>query len=82
MAKDYPPFRYFICPTCDKNLEMTQDELIYHLEKKHDITVTTKTKASRVMILHMNKKPRHSGTYEWTFGPDLENGLTIFEYYG
>lgn len=69
----YPPYRYFICPECDKEKEISPIELLAHL-RGHGIT---ETKGTKELMLHISKKPRHCASYEWTIG-----GKTFYEYYG
>ena len=35
-------------------------------------------KGRKELLIHINKEPRHSATYKWTF----DEGLEIYEYYG
>ncbi len=71
--EDYPPYRYFICPECDKEKEIPPKEFPKHVEN-HGIT---EKKGERSLILHIARKPRHTGQYEWIIG-----GKTFYEYYG
>ena len=72
-SKFYPPFHYFICPECDKEVEIQPKCFTAHL-KEHGITAT---KGQKSLMLHINKKPRHMSSYEWKIG-----GKIFYEYYG
>ena len=71
--KDYPPYRYFICPECDKEKEIPAKEFANHVES-HGIAEKT---GKRSLMLHINRKPRHTSSYEWIIG-----GKTFYEYIG
>lgn len=70
----YPPYNYFICPECDENKEMKRDEFVEHLKKVHGVD---KPKGNRSLMLHINRKPRHSASYKWTIADKI-----YYEYYG
>jgi len=70
----YPPYHYFICPECDKDKEMSGKEMMVHLKEVHKIK---NLEGNRELLMHINKKPRHSSTYKWTI-----EGKEIYEYYG
>lgn len=74
-AKD-GPFRYFLCPACDKDNEMDKDQLITHLAAAHGVDAY-KHQATREMVAHFNMKPRHQGVFKWTI-----QGVEFYEYYG
>ncbi len=75
MSEDYPPYNYFICPECDKEKEMSRPEFAKHLKTIHQLEEPIK--GVRNMMMHINKKPRHAGSFEWTI-----NDMTFYEYYG
>jgi hypothetical protein len=70
----YPPFHYFICPTCNKDKEIPPSEFAAHVKEIHGIT---ETKGKRDLMVHINKRPRHFSSYEWKIGDK-----TFYEYYG
>ncbi len=74
MTKSYPPFRYFICPECDKDKEIQPKDFPLHLKDVHNII---ETKGHKSLLMHVNKEPRHAASFEWTIG-----GKTFYEYYG
>ncbi len=81
MAVDYPAYHIFVCPECDDNAgmkypdrtEMEKDEFIKHLKEVHSI----EPKGKRNLMMHINRKPRHCASYEWTI-----EGKTFYEYRG
>jgi len=72
--KDYPPYRYFICPECDKDKEIKPSEFEAHLKDIHGIA---EAKGRRSLLMHINRRPRHAGSFEWEIG-----GKKFYEYYG
>lgn len=71
---DYPPYRYFICPECDKEKEISPKGFPAHLKEFHNIT---EAKGNRSLMMHINKEPRHAASFKWEIG-----GKTFYEYYG
>jgi hypothetical protein len=71
--KLHPPTHFFTCVECDKEKEIDSRDFNKHLEEIHGIFEKT---GSRELILHINKRPRHSSIYKWEIG-----GKTFYEYY-
>ncbi len=78
----YPPYHIFVCPECDENAGiepdkstgMEREEFLKHLKDAHGMD---KPKGKRSLIMHMNKRPRHCASFEWTI-----SDKTFYEYYG
>ena len=71
----YPPYRVFRCE-CDEDKEMSFKEMVAHAEEKHGVSLKG-AKMNKNLMLHINKKPRHSTTYQWE-----APGFNFYEYIG
>lgn len=71
----YPPYHHFCC-SCDNDEKMSMGELMTHVKAVHGVDLEGK-KAHKELILHMNKRPRHTSIYKLSCA-----GLTFYEYYG
>lgn len=79
----YPPYNVFICPECDpeRENEIKAKDFPDHLKTIHGITDTkgkrSFTKGKRSLMMHINKKPRHSSSYKWEIAKK-----TFYQYIG
>lgn len=75
-GKYYPSYNYFVC-SCDKDKELSPAEMAKHLKEDH--ALGDKAPCKREMMMHINRRPRHSMSFRWTVE---KTGLEFYQYTG